>query len=171
MTNTMTRRVDKSALGLSGLSVNRRTFVAGAGAAVVVGSASPAFAAGSKVWTDFWGYAIRGYDPVAYFDEGEPVEGLAEHEIEWNGASWRFSTAERQERFLADTAQYAPQFGGYCAWAVAQGYTASVVPEAWDIVDSKLYLNYSLSVQKKWRSDVPGHIAKANANWPEVLAA
>ena len=65
--------------------------------------------------------------------------------------------------------KYAPQYGGYCAWAVSQGYTASSDPTAWKIVNGKLYLNYSVGVQRKWSEDIPGNIAKADSNWPNVL--
>ena len=113
--------------------------------------------------------AVSGYDPVAYFTQGKPVEGSSSHEHEWQGATWRFSSAENLASFKADPERYAPQYGGYCAWAVSQGYTASTVPEAWRIVDDKLYLNYSLGVQKQWQDDIPGNISKADKNWPGVL--
>ena len=71
--------------------------------------------------------------------------------------------------FAADPEKYAPQYGGYCAWAVSQGYTASTDPEAWKIVDGKLYLNYSKSVQQTWEQDIPGNIAAGDGNWPKVL--
>lgn len=113
-----------------------------------------------------WGVAIRGTDPVAYFTEGRPVEGSSDFTADWNGAEWRFASAENRDKFVADPEAYAPQYGGFCAWAVSQGYTASTVPEAWRIVDGKLYLNYSLGVQKQWEGDIPGNIVKADANWP-----
>ena len=113
--------------------------------------------------------AIRGYDPVAYFEYGKPTRGKAEFSAEWQGANYRFANAEHLALFQADPQKYAPQYGGYCAYAVSQGYTASTVPEAWSIVDGKLYLNYSLSIRKRWNKDIPGHIAAADRNWPEVL--
>ena len=135
----------------------------------VVG-APPAALAKDPVYTStFSNLAVSGYDPVAYFTAGKPVEGSADFETEWNGATWRFASADNLATFEADPEAYAPQYGGYCAWAVSQGYTASTVPEAWRIVDGKLYLNYSLSVQRQWEGDVPGHIAKADGNWPGVL--
>ncbi|MEM1422216.1 MAG: YHS domain-containing (seleno)protein [Pseudomonadota bacterium] len=146
-------------------SINRRALLIGASAVAAVGIGGPASAA-EPVWTNFWGLAIRGYDPVAYFSDGKPVEGLKAHEIEWMGASWRFATAENKNKFLADPEAFAPQYGGYCAWAVANGYTASTVPEAWEIVDGKLYLNYSLGVRETWRQDIPGNIRKGDAKWP-----
>jgi YHS domain-containing protein len=106
---------------------------------------------------------------VAYFTEGEPVEGSADHELEWNGATWRFASTANLAAFQADPEAFAPQFGGYCAWAVSQGYTASTDPTAWRVVDGKLYLNYSHNIQRRWEQDVPGNIAKGDANWPKVL--
>ena len=87
----------------------------------------------------------------------------------WNGATWRFASQGHLDQFKADPAKYAPQFGGYCAWAVSQGYTASADPQAWKVVDGKLYLNYNLDVQKTWVQDVSGNIAKGEGNWPAVL--
>ncbi len=129
-------------------------------------TAGPALADG-KIYTS-WGVAIDGADPVAYFTEGKPVEGKREFSADWNGATWRFASAEHRALFLADPERYAPQYGGYCAWAVSQGYTASTEPESWRIVDGKLYLNYSRSVQKDWEQDIPANITKADANWPAI---
>ena len=130
---------------------------------------SPAFAKDPVYTGTFSSLAVSGYDPVAYFTEAKPVEGSSEHEYEWNGATWRFSNAENLNSFKSNPQAYAPQYGGYCAWAVSQGYTASSVPEAWRIVDGKLYLNYSKGVQKTWAQDIPGNIVKADTNWPKVL--
>ncbi len=116
------------------------------------------------------GVALDGYDPVAYFTDGEPVEGKKEHSLEWSGATWRFVSAAHREEFQKTPEKYAPQYGGYCAWAVAQNYTADSDPEAWTIVGDKLYLNYSKKVMEQWQQDVPGNIAKANGNWPKLLA-
>ncbi|ESA36463.1 yhs domain-containing protein [Leptolyngbya sp. Heron Island J] len=113
--------------------------------------------------------AIRGYDPVAYFTVGAPVEGSSDYEYEWNGATWRFSSAAHKDMFASNPEAYAPQYGGYCAKALSEGNLASTVPEAWEVVDGKLYLNYSLDVQKQWQEDVPGNITKADAQWPSIL--
>ena len=86
------------------------------------------------------------------------------------GATWYFACAENRDRFAADPERYAPQYGGYCAWAVAHGYTAKIDPEAWKIVDGKLYLNYSKDVQADWAEDIPGNISKGDANWPKIHA-
>ena len=87
----------------------------------------------------------------------------------WKGATWRFASAANRTAFEMNPKAYAPQYGGYCAYAVSRGYTAKIEPDAWRIVDGKLYLNYSRSVRTHWAADVPGNIAKANANWPAVL--
>lgn len=114
------------------------------------------------------GTAAKGYDVVAYFEDGEAREGSADYTHEWRGATWRFASAAHRDAFAADPERYAPQYGGYCAYAVSKGKTADVDPQAWKIVDGKLYLNLSPKVQKLWEKDVPGHIAAADANWPEV---
>ena len=127
-------------------------------------------AAKDPVSTGFFGsLAVSGYDPVAYFVEGRPVEGRKDFEFEWNGATWRFADADNLAAFSADPEKFAPQYGGYCAWAVSQGGTASSDPEAWRIAGGKLYLNYSNSVQGQWLRDISGNIAKADSNWPGVL--
>jgi YHS domain-containing protein len=115
------------------------------------------------------GVALKGYDAVAYFTEGKAVQGQAQFTFTWNGSVWRFASAEHRDLFMAMPEKYAPQFGGYCAWAVSQGYTADGDPEAWRMVDGKLYVNYSKRVQKRWEKDIRSNIAKGNANWPGVL--
>lgn len=117
----------------------------------------------------FSNLAVGGYDPVAYFSEGHPVKGERQFTLKHQGAEWRFASAANREAFAAAPQKYAPQYGGYCAWAVSQGYTASGDPQYWKIVDGKLYLNYDADVQKKWERDIPGFIAKADHNWPAVL--
>ncbi len=116
-----------------------------------------------------FGVAIKGYDPVAYFTDAKPVKGGTDFTFDWNGATWRFASAAHRDTFKAAPEKYAPQYGGYCAWAVSEGRTAGIDPAAWKIVNGKLYLNYSLEVQKKWEADIPGHIARAEVNWPKLL--
>jgi hypothetical protein len=111
------------------------------------------------------GLALKGYDPVAYFTEGRPQIGSSEIEAEWKGAKWHFTSAQNREAFLSAPEKYAPQYGGYCSWAVGRGYTAKGDPEAWKIVDGKLYLNYDQSVKKKWEQDIPALISKGDENW------
>ena len=119
--------------------------------------------------TTFLGVAIKGYDPVAYFTDSKPVKGDSDYAYEWNGAEWRFASSAHRDLFKADPVKYAPQYGGYCAWAVSRGYTAGIDPDAWKIVNGRLYLNYSTSVQKQWAEDIPGNVAKAEENWPKIL--
>jgi len=108
------------------------------------------------------GIAIRGYDTVAYFTQGEPVKGSSEYSTEWMGATWQFSSEEHLNTFVASPQTYAPQYGGYCAYGVSQGYLVKIEPEQWRIVDDKLYLNYDAEVQSKWIKDIPGYISKAD---------
>ena len=137
---------------------------------VLTASMTTAFAASSEIYTGrFSNVAVSGHDPVAYFEDGEPVKGKKEYSYEYNGAEWRFSSEEHLAMFKEDPEAYAPQYGGYCAWAVSQGYTASGNPDNWTIYEGKLYLNYNSKVQSDWLKDIPGFIAKANENWPAVL--
>lgn len=115
------------------------------------------------------GIAIRGTDPVAYFRQGQAVAGSPQFTHRWGNATWQFSSAENRDLFAQNPEKYAPEYGGYCAWAVSQGYTAPTAPNAWKIVNGKLYLNYNRRVQRSWERDIPGHIYRANRNWPGVL--
>ena len=114
--------------------------------------------------------AVHGYDVVAYVTKSAAIKGRSEFEYRWQDAIWRFASAEHRDLFHKSPDTYAPQFGGYCAWAVSRGYTADVDPDAWCVVDGKLYLNYSRRVQRMWEQDVAGNIAKGRANWPGVLS-
>jgi len=114
--------------------------------------------------------AIKGYDPVAYFTDSKPVEGSKEFELEWMDATWRFASVAHRDEFKTNPAKYAPQYGGYCAFGVSRGYAVDIDPEAWHILDGKLYLNYNKDVQTEWRKDIPGYVKKADQNWPKILA-
>jgi YHS domain-containing protein len=130
----------------------------------------PVAAAEAPIYTSaFDDIAVQGYDPVAYFTDGKPVKGTKAFATTWNGAEFRFASAANRDAFKANPEKYAPQYGGYCAWAVSQGYTAKGDAKHWKIVDGKLYLNYNTSVQKKWEGDIPGFISAANTNWPDVI--
>ncbi len=141
-----------------------------AGLLIGLGAALPAAAGGIVNSSFFGGVAIGGYDPVAYFTAGKPVQGSSDFEYEWMGAKWRFASAADRDQFAADPEKYAPQYGGYCAYAVSQGATADVDPDAWHIEGGKLYLNLSKKVQSIWLKDIPGYIGKADANWPKIKA-
>ena len=114
--------------------------------------------------------AIKGYDTVAYFTENRPVKGKDEFSIEYNEATWLFSSKENLDLFTAEPEKYAPQYGGYCAYAVAQNTTASIKPELFTIYNGKLYLNYNDSINDKWNADKNSFIEDADKNWPALLA-
>lgn len=124
---------------------------------------------GSPVNTGSNGVAIKGYDPVAYFTMKKPVKGSSNFSHEWKGVKWRFSTKDHMKLFMEDPEKYAPHYGGYCAYGVAVNALFDIRPEAWSIVDGKLYLNKNLDVRETWRKDIPGNIKKADMNWPGVL--
>jgi YHS domain-containing protein len=130
---------------------------------------SPAYAAKPQTYVKSAEIgALGGYDPVSYFANA-PAKGLVQFSAAHNGATYHFANAENLAKFKANPGSYAPQYGGYCAWATARGYTAPGDPRYWKIVGGKLYVNYDGGVQKKWEKDIPGFITKANANWPTVL--
>ena len=116
------------------------------------------------------GLALAGHDAVAFFTEGRPVPGEARFMAEWGGARWHFASAANRDAFLAAPERHAPQYGGHCAWAVAQGYRAPADPRHWRIVDGRLFVNYDAAVQRRWLRDIPGFIAAADRNWPSVGA-
>ena len=112
------------------------------------------------------GVAIKGYDPVAYFTDGKPVKGSASFTHQWMNSTWWFASAEDRDEFARNPEKYAPQYGGYCAYGVSQGHTAPIDPEAWTIIEGRLYLNYSKGVKKTWSEAIPKHVEEANRNWP-----
>jgi YHS domain-containing protein len=114
------------------------------------------------------GKAIRGYDPVAYFTEGKPVKGDVKLVYNWNKADWYFSSQKNLDLFKASPEKYAPQYGGYCAFGLSNGYKAPTDADAWTIENDKLYLNYNLQVRKEWNKDRQQRIKQADQNWPSV---
>ena len=153
--------------------MNRRQVfkMAGGGAALLIAAASgfPAFAM-DKVYTGLVsGVGLGGYDAVAYFTEKKPVRGSKDITAKHDGVTWRFASTSNRDAFVANPSRYAPQYGGYCAWAVSNGYTAKGDPNAWSVVDGKLYLNFNKSVRRRWSQDIPGNIKKGDRNWPSVL--
>lgn len=149
--------------------MSRRLFSAFAFVFIVLFSAGGASAKDPFYTGRFSNLAVDGYDTVAYFTEGKPVKGDKSFSTEYKGAEWRFASADNLAAFKAAPEQYAPQYGGYCAWAVSQNYTARGNPENWTIVDGKLYLNYNDEIQERWEMDIPGFIAAADKHWPSVL--
>jgi len=112
--------------------------------------------------------AINGYDVVAYFKEGKPVKGNNEFTVIYKGVNWLFSTKTNADLFNASPEKYEPQYGGYCAFGCSRGYKAKTSPDAWTIVDGKLYLNYNTDVRDTWNKDQQGYIKKADANWIDI---
>ncbi|HWA56165.1 MAG TPA: YHS domain-containing (seleno)protein [Gemmatimonadales bacterium] len=109
--------------------------------------------------------ALYGYDAVAYQTDQAAVKGAPEYTAVYEGNTYRFASAAHREAFRIDPAKYVPAYGGYCAYGVANGHKVKVDPEAFRVVEGKLYLNYDKGVQKKWLADIPGNIAKAEKNW------
>ena len=112
--------------------------------------------------------ALKGYDPVAYFTENKAVKGSDRFTAKYQGAIYRFESAANRDTFAAGPARYAPQYDGYCAYGVASGHKADIDPNAFSIVNGKLYLNYNKAVRFLWQRDTQGYITKADQNWPEV---
>ena len=149
-------------------AVTRRAALAGIAAIMML--SVPASAAEPEIYTGIIKKtALGGYDAVAYFEEGKAVPGKKEITTTWKDATWRFASEKNRDTFAADPEKYAPQYGGYCAYAVSQGATAHGDPKQWTIVDGKLYLNFDAGVKKRWEKGAAGYIAKANGNWPKVL--
>jgi YHS domain-containing protein len=148
--------------------LDRRNFIMLAGAAL----AAPAVRADTprpvNTLGSSDGLAIRGYDPVAYFRDGGPRLGKPEFSTSHGGATWRFASAEHKALFEADPQRYLPAYGGFCAYGTSRGYLVKIEPEAWSIVDGKLYLNYDLGVRKTWLTKTQAYIVQADANWPNL---
>jgi hypothetical protein len=111
------------------------------------------------------GVALAGQDTVAWFVDGGPRRGDPAFRAEHAGLAWHFASAANLARFEADPAAHMPRFGGFCAYGVARGYKVDIDPEAWHIHEGALYLNYDRGVQRQWQRDIPGYIARAEANW------
>jgi hypothetical protein len=131
---------------------------------------SVAARAGSYVWGATEGVAIGGYDPVAYFAEGKPRVGKPELTANWAGAKWQFATAKNRDLFVEAPEKYAPQFGGYCAYAMSSGKLADGDGERWRIVEGKLYLNNNWFAQQLWETNIPRNVQDADEHWPKVKA-
>jgi hypothetical protein len=155
----------------SSRGIGRSVAVFGLAVAAAVGG-SPAFADDSVNTGYFGGVAIMGYDPVAYFTEGKAIKGLEKFSHEWLGTPWHFASAKHREMFVSEPMRYAPQYGGYCAGEVALGsVTVNIDPEAFKIIDGKLYLIYDKGSADWFAAHAAKDVAKANDNWPKVAAA
>lgn len=147
----------------------RKLLLASAFSVLTLGAAQ----AGEQ-YVDETGYALSGYDPVAYFDlkqnplgerQPEAVPGKAGITAEYNGATWAFASQENREKFLANPEKYAPGYDGHCAYGIAQGGKVPGNPNLWRIVDGKLYLNITPTVVGFWEKDIEGSLDQAEANW------
>jgi len=115
--------------------------------------------------------AINGFDSVAYFAQEKAVKGNKKFSHDWHGAKWLFSSSENRDMFVKNPGKYAPQYGGYCAWGLAEKNTLFPIdPNAWNMKDGKLYLNHSKDIQKKWKKDSNGFVTKADSNWDAKLS-
>jgi len=144
--------------------ITRRTTLA----LFVSAIALPAAAASPQIFQTN-GVAINGFDPVAYFTEGQPVAGSARHSFDWSGATWHFANEANRAVFAESPEAYAPQFGGYCAYAASKNALATTVPDAWTVYDGKLYLNANLRARELWSQDKDANIALALGFWPGPL--
>ncbi|MCG7519222.1 YHS domain-containing (seleno)protein [Ruegeria sp. Ofav3-42] len=144
-----------------------RRFILGAIAAAAFLPA--AHAQDMPVYFETDGAVMAGYDPVSYFSGGIPVQGLPEYSVIWKGAEWHFASAENRDLFESNPRAYAPQFGGYCAYAMAQGELISTDPMLWDVVDGRLYLTHSPEIERLWNDDRAEYIQMAEEHWPVVL--
>ena len=121
-----------------------------------------------RVYSSFLKVAINGYDSVAYFLDARPVQGDSAFSYEWQGAKWKFANQKNLELFKKNPEKYAPQYGGFCAYAMSKGVFASSIPESWSIVDEKLYLNYDLELRKKWLANKTYFIQFADRKWQDI---
>lgn len=138
--------------------------------ALFLGVTSQALAVDEINTTFFGNLAIEGYDAVAYFTENRAVEGTREFEIEYRGANWRFASVANMNAFRENPERYAPQYGGYCAWAVSQNDTAGIDPTQFTVHNGKLYLNYSEKISARWQADRDAFIIDADRYWPQLLS-
>lgn len=123
------------------------------------------------VYTGLFGnIALGGYDSVSYFEKnGEPVKGDKIYTFEWRGAEWRFSNQKNLELFRENPKAFAPQYGGYCAWAISQGKLAKGDPKVYALVNGKLYLNYSKKIEKRWHINRDNFIRLAEVEYPQLV--
>ncbi|MEN0000078.1 MAG: YHS domain-containing (seleno)protein [Pseudomonadota bacterium] len=148
--------------------MDRRAFLALGGAALAAGIVLKAKQAHAMKVNLEGDAAIEGYDAVAYQAQNAAVKGSDEFTATYQGATYKFASAANRDTFSADPGRYAPKYGGFCAYAVANNYTAPIDPQAFSVVDGALYLNFNKSVRSRWSSDIPGNIEKGDANWPAL---
>ncbi len=114
------------------------------------------------------GYAVSGYDTVAYFTVGKPVKGDKKISTEWNGATWLFSSEEHKNLFVANPEKYAPAYDGHCAFAAGINKKVSAKPTLWKIIDDRLFLNFSKAANERWLDNPESYIEDGDENWKEL---
>ena len=146
------------------------TAAAVAAMSVLAIAPTPAFAVkqtGGEYNTLYAGLGAKGYDVVSYFTDKKAVQGSDKFTVAHGGVTWQFSSAEHRDLFKADPGKYAPQYGGFCAWGIAQGKLFDIDPvKGWTVSNGKLYLNFNEDLNKTFIRDSAGFISKAEANWP-----
>jgi YHS domain-containing protein len=154
------------------MMLDRRSLVSIVAIALAALTLAPAFAfdpaSTAPVNLDKAGVALRGTDPVGYFAAGKPVAGTSAFQSKWEGATYHFASAANKAAFDAEPGKYAPKYGGFCAYAASQGYKADADPNAWKIVDGKLYVNYNKAVGLVWQARQASFIESGDKNWPKV---
>ena len=148
---------------------SRRHFLAAALSLPALGLTLRSALAATPEFFNTDGLAASGHDVVAYFAQSDAVEGNEQFSLQWKGAIWHFVSAENMALFEADPWAYAPQYGGYCAFAMAKNAIARSVPAAWTVYEGKLYLNQSKIVRALWKRDIPGFLVAADKVWPDIL--
>ena len=123
----------------------------------------------SLINVDKDGVGIKGYDPVAYFTQNQPVKGNPQYQSTHNGVKYYFASQQNKAAFDANPSKYEPQFGGFCAYAASQNHTAPIEVDAFQIVNGRLLLQYDTSIQKKFNKDTQGNLKQADANWPGIV--
>jgi hypothetical protein len=141
------------------------------GMAVAAGWAFPAISATTeRIVTDrHSGFAISGFDPVAYFTEAVPRQGRREHEYAHESVTWRFRNEGNLAAFAANPKVYMPQLGGYDAVSAARGVAAPGHPALFLIHERRLYLFYSPESRDEFAADPDGMSARALDRWPDIL--
>lgn len=153
---------------MKSIGIGLAAFVLVTSGIAISATLNPAFAAKPEIYTRSGDVALGGYDATSFFANA-PVKGAATFQTTYKGATFQFANAANLAKFKATPDKFAPQYGGYCAWAAAQGRTASADPRYYRVVNGKLYLNYDAGVQQRWEKDIPGFIVKADANWPKII--
>jgi YHS domain-containing protein len=157
------------------MSLNRRTFIARLSLLIGSGAAGPVLAQQTR--EIFLGgqrefgadLAAAGYDTVAYHTQRQAVPGNGQFRVSWKGAEWRFSSLQNRDLFVKEPDKYAPQYGGWCAFAIAQGVKSPSDPRLFDVVNGRLYLNQSQGTLASWRRDQANMIARGDQNWPQLI--